>query len=137
MTMGSIDALESRLAGRLAGRLAARAQYPSGSWVSQIASWRALADLCLELDDVLNLASVETAEMTALHRAVLNLGVGTGEWLLHELRTNHVELSRSNESLEHLEALLELLRICFESRHAEVSRAEMDAIQRTVFNVST
>lgn len=135
MTAEPSDILDQRITGRLAGRLAARAQVASGKWQAQIASWQALVELCLEVDDALNGAEVDTEQLLALHNAVLNLGIGTGEWLLHQIRFNQVNLSCSGEKLENLEASLELLRICFERRHAAIPEADIDQVQRRILNV--
>ena len=133
-TAESTDLLERRLAGRLAGRFAARAQAPTSTWLTQIASWQSLVELCLELDDALNWSETETPEAVALHKAVLNLGIGTGEWLLHQLKSDHVNLSAIGERIENLEASLELLRICFDSRHADIPHEEIARIQQRIFN---
>jgi hypothetical protein len=137
VTAEATDVLDRSVTGRLAGRLAARAQAPTPIWLTQIASWRALVELCLELDDALNESDVETADALALHKAVLNLGIGTGEWLLHQIKTDHVDLSRTGERMENLEASLGHLKICFDSRHADVPQEEIERIRRRIFDVAS
>jgi len=135
ITSESTDLLDRCVTGRLAGRLATRAQAPTPSWLTQIASWQALVELCLELDDALNESDVETSDAVALHKAVLNLGIGTGEWLLHQIKSDQVDLSGTGERMENLEASLDLLRTCFNSRHADVPEEELERIRQRIFNV--
>ena len=131
----SNDVMERRLTGRLAGRFAARAQAPAPIGVPQITSWRSLVDLCLELDDALNMSESEPVEIVTLHKAVLNLAIGTGEWLIHQIKSDCVDLSQTGGRIENLEASLALLRTCFNSRHADVPEEELERIRQRIFNV--
>jgi hypothetical protein len=137
VTTESTAVLDRCVTGRLAGRLAARAQAPAPVWLTQIASWQALVELCLELDDALNMSDVEPPDAVALHKAVLNLGIGTGEWLLHQVKSNQVDLSGTGERMENLEASLDLLKICYDSRHVEVPQEEIERIRQRIFNAAS
>ena len=83
------------------------------------------------------MAEIETPDALALHKAVLNLGIGTGEWLLHQIKTDHIDLTRTSERIENLEAALGLLRTCFNSRHADIPEEELDRIRQRIFNVAS
>ena len=133
--MSTSDAV-ARVTGRFAGRLAARAQTPGGVWGAQVASWLALADLCGELEEAVSFADEPGAELLQLHEAVLNLGIGTGGWLLHELKRNQIDASLSGEKPETLEASLETLRVFYNSRHARVPETELKLIQKRIFNAA-
>jgi hypothetical protein len=136
MVAGAVPLVDSRVTGRIAGRLAARAQVSKGVWAAQVASWLGLVDLCLELDDVSIYDEAPDPKTVQLHKAVLNLGIGTGEWLIHQIRANQVDLSASGEKLETLEASLELLRICYNSQHVDVSEDEIREVQKRIFNAA-
>ena len=136
MTVNSGDLLDSRISGRVAARLSSRTQRPTGTWSARIASWLALVDLCLEVDDALNITEEEPPAVLALHRAVLSLGIGTGEWLLQQIQANSVNLSTSGDNFDSLAASLKLLEICFNTRHGGTPEAEIAEIQRRIFNAA-
>jgi hypothetical protein len=56
--------------------------------------------------------------------------------LLHQIRARGVDISASGQSLETLEASLELLRILHRNRHAAFSPAELDAVRQRIFNAA-
>jgi hypothetical protein len=131
-----VEPLELRLTGRLAGRLAGHVQAPEMPSAAQVVSWMDLLDLCRELDESLVLAERPSAEALALHRAVVNLGIGCGEWLLHQLRTNNADISASGHTMEVLEASLEMLKIFYRSRHSDVAEEELEAVRQRIFNAA-
>jgi len=71
-----------------------------------------------------------------MHEAVVNLAIGCGGWLLHQIRLNSVDLSASGQTSETLDASLELLRILQRSRHPQYSSAEIEAVRQRVFNAA-
>ena len=128
--------MENRLTGRFAGRLAARVQTPSLPWAAQVVSWLDLVDLCRELDDALVAADPPSAEALALHEAVVNLAIGCGSWLLHQIRVQVADISASGQTLETLEASLELVRILHRARHPSFPPAEIEAMRQRIFNAA-
>ncbi len=136
MIAGIAESLENRLTGRLAGRLAARAQTPTLPWAAQVVSWLDLVDLCRELDDSLVATEPASAEALALHEAVVNLAIGCGGWLLHQIRVSDADISASGQTLETLEASLELLRILHRSRHSAFPPGEVEAARQRIFNAA-
>ena len=120
----------------MAGRLAGRVQAPGPVGAAQVVSWLDLVDLCRELDESLVAAETPSAEALALHEAVLNLAIGCGGWLLHQIRERGVDISASGQSLETLEASQELLRILHRSRHAAFSPSEIEAVRQGIFNAA-
>lgn len=131
-----MEPLENRVAGRLAGRLASRVQAAGSPWAAQVASWTDLVDLCRELDEGLVAAQSISADALALHEAVVGLAIGCGGWLLHQVGTNKADISASGQTVETLDASLELLRILYRSRHSEFSPKEIEEVQRRVFNAA-
>jgi hypothetical protein len=105
MSAGIAESLQNGLTGRLAGRLAGRVQAPGPLGAAQVVSWLDLVDLCRELDDSLVTAETPAAEVLALHEAVLNLAIGCGGWLLHQIRARGIDLSASGQTLETLGGL--------------------------------
>jgi len=136
MSIDTVEPLELRVTGRLAGRLAGHVQAPEMPSAAQVVSWMDLVDLCRELDESLVLAESPSAEALALHRAVVNLGIGCGEWLLHQLRTNRADISASGHTLEILQASLELLRIFYRSRHSDLPAQEIEMVRQRIFNAA-
>ncbi len=136
MSAGIAESLENGVTGRLAGRLAGRVQAPTPLGAAQVVSWLDLVDLCRELDETLIAVEAPSAEAVALHEAVLNLAVGCGGWLLHQIRARGVDLSASGQSLETLEASLELLRILYRNRHSAFSSSEIEAARQRIFNAA-
>src|SRR5256885_59736 len=110
MSVATLQSVEHRLAGRLAGRLARHVQAPNLPWAAQVVSWMDLVDLCRELDETLVLAGSASKEGLALHEVILNLAIGCGGWLIHQIGTNGVDISTSGQTLDTLNASLELLR---------------------------
>ena len=136
MSVQNPEAIEQRLAGRFAGRLAGRVQKLSGNWAAQVVSWMDLVDLCLELDDALISAQAPAPDALALHEAVLDLTIGCGTWLIHQLRVNAADFSASGHSFEVLEASLELVRILRDSSHSDIPEAELDSVRQRIFNAA-
>lgn len=136
MSSGIAEALENGLTGRLAGRLAGRVQAPTALGAAQVVSWLDLVDLCRELDETLVEAETPSAEALALHEAVLNLAIGCGGWLLHQIRTRGVDITASGQSLETLEASLELVRMLHRNRHHAFSPGELEAARQRIFNAA-
>lgn len=101
---------------------------------AQVASWIDLVELCRELDDVLVEAGSPSPENLALHEAVVNLAIGCGGWLIHQLRTNGVEFSASGQTFETLEASLEMLRAFYRTWHPDFSPEEIEAVRQSVFH---
>lgn len=134
MSVGSAESIDNRVAGRLAGRLAGRVQSLNLPWAAQVISWLDLVDLCRELDGAVDAAGAPSEEALAMHESVVNLAIGCGGWLLHQIRLNSVDLSPSGQTLETLDASLELLRIMQQSRHSAFSCAEIGAVRQRVFN---
>lgn len=131
-----MDALENRLAGRLAGRLARHVQAPDLPSAAQVISWLDLVDLCRELDDALARAESATKDALSLHEAVVNLAIGCGGWLIHQIRCAGVDISASGQNLQTLEASLELLRIFYRSRHAELPAEQIEDARQRIFNAA-
>ncbi len=136
MSVGTAESLDNRVAGRLAGRLAGRVHSLKLPWTAQVVSWLDLVDLCSELSEGLDAAATPSQEALAMHEAVVNLAIGCGGWLLHQIRLNGVDLSASGQTLEALDASLELLRIMQRSRHSRFSPAEIEAVRQRVFNAA-
>jgi|HubBroStandDraft_6_1064221.scaffolds.fasta_scaffold1327383_1 hypothetical protein len=134
MSVGSAESLDNRVAGRLAGRLAGHVQSLSLPWAAQVISWLDLVDLCRELDGALDATGAPSEEGLAMHESVVNLAIGCGGWLVHQIRLNGVDLSPCGQTLETLDASLELLRIMHRSRHSVFSSAEIEAVRQRVFN---
>ena len=130
------ETLEQRFAGRLAGRLATRVQKLSGNWAAQVVSWMDLVDLCLELDDALLAVGTPSPNELALHKAVLDLTIGCGTWLIHQLRVNAADFSGSGHTLEVLESSLKLVQIFRDSSHADIPEAELESIRQRIFNAA-
>jgi hypothetical protein len=99
----------------------------------QVISWLDLVDLRRELDEGLDAAVAPPPEALAMHVAIVNLA-GSGGWLLHQIRLNRADLSASGQTLESLDASLELLRVMQRSRHPQFSLAEIEAVRQRVFN---
>jgi hypothetical protein len=95
-----------------------------------------LVDLCRELDDCLIMAEAPSNDAQALHEAVLNLGMGCGSWLIHQIRENKVDISASGQTIETLTASLELLRILYRSRHSELPSDEIESVRQRIFNAA-
>jgi hypothetical protein len=136
MSVETAELLENRVAGRLAGRLAGRVQSPNTPWAAQVVSWLDLVDLCRELDAGWDAGGASSGEMRATHEAVVGLAIGCGSWLIQQIRLSKAELSASGQTLETLEASLELLRIMRRSRHPDFSSAEIEAARQRVFNAA-
>ena len=96
-----------------------------------------LVDLCRELDEGLVALESPAAEALALHQAVLNLAIGCGAWMIHQIQANDVNISASGQTLETLAASLELLRIFYRSRHPELPVSEIESVKRRIFNAAT
>jgi len=128
--------MENRFASRFAGRLAGRVQGTDQTSAAQIVSWMDLVDLCRELDDSLVLKENPSPDSLSLHEAVLSLAIGCGSWLIHQLRVNGVDISASGQTLETLDASLELLRILYRSRHSGLAEAEVESVRRRIFNAA-
>lgn len=136
MNVGTAEALDNRVAGRMAGRLAGRVQSLNLPWTVQVVSWLDLVNLCRELEEGLDAGDAPSEEALAMHEAVVNLAIGCGGWLLHQIRLNSVDLSASGQTLETLGASLELLRILQRSRHPQYSSTEIEAVRQRVFNAA-
>ena len=136
MSVGNLERLDSRLAGRLAGRLAEHVQATNLPWAAQVVSWMDLVDLCRELDEALVAKETFSTEALALHAAIVNLAIGCGGWLIHQIRENSVDISASGQTEETLAASLELLKILCRSRHSDIFEAELDAVRQRVFNAA-
>jgi len=136
MKVGSVESLENRLVGRLAGRLAGRVQTSNLPCAAQVVSWIDLVDLCRELDDCLVVLEVPSTDALALHEAVVSLAIGSGGWLIHQIRTNGADISASGYTLDTIEASLEMLRIFHRSRHHSFSPGEVEAARRHIFNAA-
>ncbi len=95
-----------------------------------------LVDLCRELDDSLVATEPPAPEALALHEAVVNLAIGCGGWLLHQIRANGADISASGQTLATLGASLELLRIFHRSRHSDLPPMEIEEVQRRIFNAA-
>lgn len=124
------------MTGRLAGRLAGRVQTPNLPWAAQVVCWLDLVDLCRELDEALVATEAIAADVLSLHQAVTSLAIGCGVWLTHQIRTNRADISGSGQTLDTLDASLELLRILYRSRHSDFPAEEIEAVQRRVFNAA-
>jgi hypothetical protein len=136
MSIATVESMENRLTGRLAGRLAAHVHAPNLPVAAQVVSWMDLVDLCRELDDALVFMEMPAADVLSLHDAVLALGIGSGTWLVHHIQTNGSDLSGSGQTIETLEASLELLHILYRSRHPEFTSAEIQLAEQRIFNAS-
>ena len=136
MTSGVAELLENQLVGRLAGRLAGRVQTPNLPWAAQVVSWLDLVDLCRELEESLIAAEPPAPETLSLHGAVVGLAIGCGGWLLQQIRVRGADISASGQTLETLEASLELLRIFHRSRHPEFTPDEIEAVRQRVFHAA-
>ncbi len=136
MSAELLEPLETGLTARLARRLAGRVQAADLPWAAQVISWMDLADLCRELDDSLVAANDCSEKVVALHGAVLELAIGCGSSLLHQIHTNGVDISASGQTVEVLAASLEMLRIFHRSRHPDAPDAEIAAVRQRVFNAA-
>jgi len=136
MSVAIAETLDNGVTGRLAGRLAGRVQAPGSLGAAQVVSWLDLVDLCRELEESLVAAQTPSPGALALHEAVLNLAIGCGGWLLHQLRERGIDISASGQSLETLEASLELLRVLHRSRHPAFSAGEIEAARQRIFNAA-
>ncbi len=136
MSAEIVEAVESRVTGRLAGRLAGHVQAPNLPCAAQVVSWMDLVDLCQELDESLVAAPAQSPEALALHQAVISLGIGCGDWLIHQIRTNATDISGSGHTLDVLEASLELLRILYRIRHPDLPPDEIETARRRIFNAA-
>jgi hypothetical protein len=136
MSVGTLESLENQLAGRLAGRLASHVQAPNLPSAAQVVSWMDLVDLCCELDENLVLAESPTQDLLAIHKVILNLAIGCGGWLIHQIRSRGMDISTSGQTLDVLDGSLELLRILHRTRHSELPPAEIAAAQRRIFNAA-
>jgi hypothetical protein len=136
MSVRAADVMEQRVSGRLAGRLAGRVQKLNGKWAAQVVSWMDLVDLCLELDDALLAVDTPSPDELALHKAVLDLTIGCGTWLIHQLRVNAADFSASGHTLEVLESSLKMVQIFRDSSHADVPEAELESIRQRIFNAA-
>src|SRR5262249_20223713 len=134
MSVGVAESLDSRVAGRLAGRLAGRVQSANLPWAAQVVSWMDLVDLCRELDGGLVSAEPPSPEALALHEAVVNLAIGCGSWLLHQISLRNPDLSASGHTVETLSASLELLKILHRSRHSDFSEDAIKGVRQRIFN---
>lgn len=135
MTVATAELLDRGVTGRLAARLAGRVQSANQPWAAQVVSWLDLVDLCRELDENLDTGSA-SEEALALHEAVVSLALGCGSWLLHQIRVSNADISASGQTLETLDASLELLRIMQRRRHPQFAPAEIEAVRRRVFNAA-
>jgi len=95
-----------------------------------------LVDLCRKLDDALVAVGGQSADALALHQAVISLAIGSGTWLLHQIRTSSADISASGQTLDTLDASLELLRMFHRSRHPDFSPGEVEAARRRIFNAA-
>jgi hypothetical protein len=137
MSIGTTaEPVDNRVAARLAGRLAGKVQASNQLWVAQVVSWMDLVDLCRELDDSLVLTETVSAEDMALHAAVLALALGCGQWLIHQIQTENVDIAASGQSLETLKASLELLRIFQRSRHSDCPPADIESARHRIFHAA-
>jgi hypothetical protein len=136
MSAGIDESLEKRVTGRLAGRLAGHVQATNLPWAAQVVSWMDLVDLCRELDDGLVTANAESAEALALHETVVNLAIGCGDGLIHQIRANNADISASGHTLHTLDASLELLRILHRTRHPGFSLVDVEAARRRIFDAA-
>ena len=95
-----------------------------------------LVDLCRELDEGLVAAEPPSQDALALHEAVVNLAIGCGCSLIHQLQASKVDISASGQTLETLDASLELLRIFYRSRHCELPKGDVEAVRQRIFNAA-
>ena len=95
-----------------------------------------LVDLCRELDDSLVAAEAPSDDALALHGAVLSLAIGCGSWLVHQIRANRADISASGQTLETLEASLELLKIFHRNWHPDLPAEDIVAVQQRIFNAA-
>jgi hypothetical protein len=95
-------------------------------------SWFDLVELCRELDESL-VADEPFPETLSLHEAVVNLAVGCGSWLLHQIRIRGADIPASGQTYETLKASLEMLRIFHRTRHPEFSPGEIEIVRQRVF----
>lgn len=135
MSVATAELLDSRVTARLAARLAGRVQAANQPWAAQVVSWLDLVDLCRELDENLD-AGPPTENALALHEAVVSLALGCGSWLLHQIRVSNADISPSGQTLETLDASLELLRIMQRRRHPQFAPGEIEAVRQRVFNAA-
>jgi len=136
VSVRTVELLEKRVAGRLAGRLAGHVQAANLPSAAQVVSWMDLVDLCRELDEGLVAAEPPSEDALALHEAVVNLAIGCGCSLIHQLQASKVDISASGQTLETLDASLELLRIFYRSRHSELPKGDVEAVRQRIFNAA-
>jgi len=136
MGVGSIEILQSQVAGRFAGRLARRAQANDLPGAAQVVSWMDLVELCRELDDSLVAADTPSPEALALHAAVLELTIHSGERLISHIRRQHSDLSAAGQTIETLAASLELMRIFQRSWHPDFTPTELDSARQRLFHAA-
>ena len=67
---------------------------------------------------------------------MVNLAIGCGGWLLHQIRLHGADISGSGQTLDTLEASLELVRILHRARHSAFPPAEIEAVRQRVFNAA-
>ena len=56
--------------------------------------------------------------------------------LIHQLQASKVDISASGQTLETLDASLELLRIFYRSRHSELPKGDVEAVRQRIFNAA-
>jgi hypothetical protein len=95
-----------------------------------------LLDLCRELDESLVRVDKPSEDALALHKAVVSLAIGCGGYLIHQIRTEGVDISGSGQTLETVSASLELLRVFYRSRHPDLPAEEIESIRQRIFNAA-
>ena len=95
-----------------------------------------LVDLCRELDKSMVAPEVPSVDALTLHEAVVSLAIGCGGWLIHQIRVSSADISASGQTLEIMDASLELLRILYRSRHPDSPPSEVEAVRQRLFNAA-
>ena len=124
------------LAHRLADRLVRRLRSPDLPQLGQVAAWLDLVEICRELDHWLAITENPDPSDAALHRAVLALAIGAGEWLRFEFEQSPIDLSPLGVDAAVLNASLQMLSDSFVLWHSDLTSERREEIVREVFGVA-
>jgi hypothetical protein len=136
MSVATTEALDSQVAGRFAGRLARRAQASDLPLAAQVVSWMDLVELCRELDESLVGEGAPSPKALALHAAVLELAIASGNSLIQQIQMHRADIAASGQTFETVTASLELMRIFHRSWHPDFTATEVDATRQRIFHAA-
>ena len=95
-----------------------------------------LVELCQELDESLVGEGAASPAALALHAAVLELAIASGNSLIRQIHLHRADISASGQTIETVTASLELMRVLQRSWHPDFTPTEVDAARQRIFHAA-